>query len=92
MAVEKLVDLQEEEAALGALARRTHRGPWLLWVSGVRGDQSGLQAATLWSQVVGAPASLALLGSCCSLALCPDAPVPAGTHLCQQVPAPNQMP
>ena len=92
MAVEKLVDLQEEEAALGALARCTHRGPWLLWVSGVRGDQSGLQAATLWSQVVGAPASLALLGSCCSLALCPDTPVPAGTHLCQQVPAPNQMP
>lgn len=79
VAVEELADLQEEAAALAPW----HAAP--TEALRVRGDQGGLQAATL-SQVVGAPAGLGLLGSCCSLALCPDAPVPAGTHLCHLVP------
>ena len=36
------MDLWEEEAALGTLARRTHQGAWLLRVSRVTGDQGGL--------------------------------------------------
>lgn len=77
--------LREEGAALGTLARRTHWGAWLLRVSRVGGTRVACGAATLWSQVMGTPAGFALLDSCCSLALCPDPPVP-------QVPAPNQMP
>lgn len=73
------MDLWEEEAALGTLARRTHRGAWLLRVSRVGGTRVACGAAMLWSQVVGAPAGFALLASCCSLALCP-------AHQCQQVP------